>query len=310
MSFRTPFLFLLVAVIWGSTFPAVRAAVDVVPPVLFAALRFDAVVILMFGYALFRGYRIRPSRREWPGILAGGLLLIAVHHALLFAGQQYVTSAVAAVVVATIPILTAVFSRLLLPSTALGVVGVIGLGFGFLGTVIVADPGPDALSATESIGVLLVFVSAIAFGLGTVLTQRTRTGLPIASLQAWMMLVGAPVLHVASVSLGEPQSIDWTPAAVIAFAYLVPVAGGLGYLLYFDLLDRLGSVEINLVSYLLPVVAAIVGWLTLTEPIESTTIVGFIVVAIGFVLVKRRALARLVARRPQAMPAEEEKKGS
>ncbi len=309
MSFRTPFLFLLVAAIWGSTFPAVRVGVDVIPPVLFAALRFDAVAILMLGYAFLRGYRIRPSREEWVGILAGGVFLIALHHALLFAGQQYVTSAVAAVIVATVPILTAGLSRLLLPSVTLDLVGLIGLGCGFLGTVIVADPSSDALYTTESIGVLLVFVAAIAFALGTVLTQRTRTGLPVASLQGWMMLVGAPVLHVASVSIGEPQSIDWTPAAAIAFAYLVPVAGGLGYLLYFDLLDRLGSVEINLVTYLLPVVAAIVGWLTLTEPVESTTIVGFVVVAVGFVLVKRRALAGLIAKRPQALSAEDGKKG-
>ncbi|MFC4540924.1 DMT family transporter [Halosolutus amylolyticus] len=299
MRYRLPALFLLVAAIWGTTFPAVRVAVAVVPPVLFAALRFDAVAILVLGYAAVRGQRVRPRRGEWAGILAGGVFLIAMHHALLFAGQQYVTSAVAAVVVATVPILTAGLSRALLPNTGLGVVGAIGLGLGFLGTAIVADPDPAALYTAETFGVLLVFAAAIAFALGTVLTQRTRTGLPVASLQGWMMLVGAPVLHGVSVSLGEPQSVEWTPAAAVAFVYLVPVAGGLGYLLYFDLLDRLGSVEINLVTYLLPVFAAIVGWLALREALAASTIVGFAVVAVGFALVKRRALARLVARGPQ-----------
>lgn len=294
MRYRTPFLFLLVAAIWGSTFPAVRAGVEVVPPVLFAALRFDAVAILVLGYAAVRGYRIRPRRNEWAGILAGGVLLIALHHALLFAGQQYVTSAVAAVVVATVPIITAALSRLLLPTTNLGTIGVIGLGLGFLGTAIVANPDPAALYTAESVGVLLVLAAAIAFAYGAVVIQRTRTSLPVASLQGWMMAVGAPILHVASVSLGEPQSVEWTPAAVLAFVYLVPIAGGLGYLLYFDLLDKLGSVELNLVSYLLPVFAALVGWLALGEGLESTTIAGFVVVAIGFALVKRRALARLV----------------
>ncbi|ELY48850.1 DMT family transporter [Natronorubrum bangense] len=294
MRYRTPLLFVLVGAIWGTTFPAVRAAVDVVPPVLFAALRFDATALLILGYAAVRGYRVRPTRGEWASILAGGVFLIALHHALLFAGQQYVTSAVAAVVVATVPILTAALSRLLLPSTALGAVGVFGLGLGFLGTAIVANPDPAALYTAESLGVALIFAAAIAFALGAVLTQRTRTELPVASLQGWMMLAGAPVLHAASLSLGEPQSVDWTPAALLALVYLVPIAGGLGYLLYFDLLDRIGSVEINLVSYLLPVFAALVGWLALDEGLESTTIVGFLVVAVGFGLVKRRALARLL----------------
>ena len=285
---------MLVGAIWGTTFPAVRAAVDVIPPVLFAAIRFDATALLILGYAAVRGYRIRPTRGEWVSILAGGVFLIALHHALLFAGQQYVTSAVAAVIVATVPILTAALSRLLLPSTALGVVGVFGLGLGFLGTAIVANPDPAALYTAESLGIALIFAAAIAFALGAVLTQRTRTELPVASLQGWMMLAGAPVLHAASLSLGEPQSVEWTPAALLALGYLVPIAGGLGYLLYFDLLDRIGSVEINLVSYLLPVFAALVGWLALDEGLEPTTVIGFIVVAVGFGLVKRRALARLI----------------
>lgn len=294
MRYRTASLFLLVGAIWGSTFPAVRAGVEVVPPVLFAALRFDATAILILGYAAVRGYRIRPRRNEWVGIVAGGVLLIAVHHALLFAGQQHVTSAVAAVVVATVPILTAGLSRLLLPTTRLGVVGTIGLVLGFLGTAIVANPDLEGLYTAESLGVVLVFGAAGAFALGAVVTQRTRTALPVASLQGWMMIAGAPVLHAASVSVGEPQAIEWTPAVMLAFAYLVPVAGGIGYLLYFDLLDRLGSVEINLVSYLLPVFAALVGWLALDEGLEPTTVVGFAVVAVGFTLIKRHALVRLL----------------
>ena len=293
MRHRIPITFLLVGAIWGTSFPAVRAGVEVIPPVLFAALRFDATALLILGYAAARGYRIRPRGGEWAGILAGGTLLIALHHALLFTGQQHVTSAVAAVVVATVPILTAGLSRLLLPSTALGVVGTIGLGLGFVGTAIVANPDLSALYTAESLGVALVLAAAVAFALGAVLTQRTRTDLPVASLQGWMMLVGAPILHVASLSLGEPQSVEWTPAAVLALLYLVPVAGGVGYLLYFDLLDRIGSVELNLVSYLLPVFAALVGWLALNEALEPTTVAGFAVVAVGFALIKRRALVGL-----------------
>ncbi|WP_436346490.1 DMT family transporter [Natronorubrum sp. FCH18a] len=294
MRHRTPLTFLLVGAIWGTTFPAVRAGVEVVPPVLFAAIRFDVTALLILGYAAARGRRVRPRRGEWAGILAGGTLLIALHHALLFAGQQYVTSAVAAVVVATVPILTAGLSRLLLPSTALGAVGAVGLGLGFLGTAIVADLDPSALYTAESLGVVLVLAAAVAFALGAVLTQRTRTELPVASLQGWMMLAGAPILHVASLSLSEPQSVEWTPTAALALLYLVPIAGGLGYLLYFDLLDRIGSVELNLVSYLLPVFAAFVGWFALNEALKPTTIAGFVVVAIGFALIKRHALIRLV----------------
>lgn len=295
MRHRTAIAFLAVGAIWGTSFPAVRAGVQVIPPVLFAALRFDATAVLILAFAVVRGYRWRPRREEWVGVLAGGALLVALHHALLFAGQQYVTSAVAAVVVATIPITTAGLSRLLLPGERLALLGVVGLVLGFVGTAIVADPDPSTLASVGSVGVGLVFASALAFALGTVLVQRTRTALPVAALQGWMMVVGAPLLHVASLALGEPQTVEWTPTAVAAFVYLVPVAGGVGYLLYFALLDELGSVELNLVSYVIPVFAAVVGWFALNEALEPTTVLGFAVVAIGFVLVKRRAIATLVS---------------
>jgi drug/metabolite transporter (DMT)-like permease len=73
------------------------------------------------------------------------------------------------------------------------------------------------------------------------------------------------------------------------------VAGGLGYLLYFALLDRLGPVEINLVSYGIPVFAALVGYVWLHEPITAGTVAGFVVICTGFALVKRRALRRAVS---------------
>lgn len=299
MGSRNAIAFVLVAALWGTSFPAVRAGVQTVPPVLFAALRFDGVALLVLGYAIAAGARWRPRRDEWAGIVAGGLLLVATHHALLFAGQQYVTSAVAAVVVSTIPILTAALSRALLPSERLTVLTVGGLVLGFSGAAIVADPDPDALRSAATVGVALVFASALAFALGTVLIDRFRTGLPVPALQGWMMVVGAPALHLASVALGEPQSVEWTPRAIVALAYLIPVAGGLGYLLYFDLLDRVGSIELNLVSYLIPVFAALVGWFALDEALRSTTIVGFAVVAAGFAIVKRRALRSLVARKTE-----------
>ena len=69
------------------------------------------------------------------------------------------------------------------------------------------------------------------------------------------------------------------------------VSSALGFLLYFDLLERLGPIEINLVSYVVPIVAAIAGWLLLAETLDPTTIVGFLIIFTGFCLIKRRQLA-------------------
>lgn len=116
------------------------------------------------------------------------------------------------------------------------------------------------------------------------------------------MLGGALLMHGVSWGvLGESLgAITWTPAAIAALAYLSLGASAVGFLIYFDLLARLGPVEINLVSYVAPVVAAIVGALLLAERVDLTTAVGFLVILLGFVLLKRDALRAEVDRWTQS----------
>ena len=292
-------LFLLLAALWGTSFVATRAGLPYIPPVLFAALRFDAAGLLMLGYAVVATDQWRPrARADWIGVLSGGALFVALHHALLFTGQQYVTSAVAAVVISLDPVLAAGFARVLLPSERLTPLGIAGLLIGIVGVGIIANPDPSNLTDANLVGVSLVFLAAAAFALGAVVTSRYRTDLPVASMQAWMMLVGAPLLHLTSFALpGESFAmIEWTPTALAALGYLAVVAGGLGYLLYFDLLDRLGPIQISMVGYVIPLFAALGGWLLLDERPDPLTGVGFLVILLGFVLVKRRAIRAELAR--------------
>lgn len=286
-------LFVLLAALWGASFVATRAALPDVPPVLLAALRFDVAGVLMLGYAAATTDEWYPATRaDWYNVAVGGLLFVALHHAFLFAGQRYVTSAVAAVVVALDPVLAAGFAHVLLPRERLSPTGGLGLLVGAVGVAVIADPAPDALASANGVGVALVGLSAASFALGAVATRRTRTDLPVQSMQAWMMLAGAPMLHLAAVALpGERlAAITWSPRALAGLAYLAVVAAGVGYLVYFELLDRLGPVEINLVAYVTPGFAAVGGWLLLGEPVGARTVVGFGAVVAGFALVKREAL--------------------
>jgi len=287
-------LFVLLAAVWGLSFVAARAALGDVPPVLLAALRFDVAGVLMLGYAVATTEAWLPATREdWYGVAVGGLLFVAAHHALLFAGQQYVTSAVAAVVVSLDPVLATAFAGLLLPEERLSGPGIVGLLLGLAGVAVIAGLSPGALFVADAVGVGLVFLSAAAFALGAVLTRRLRTDLPVRSLQAWTMLVGAPLLHLTALALPGERigAVTWSPSALAGLAYLAVVAAGVGYFVYFKLLDRIGPIEINLVAYLAPAFAAAGGWFLLGEPLRARTLVGFVGIVAGFVLLKREALA-------------------
>lgn len=287
--YQTTGLFVLLAALWGSSFVAARAALPYVPPVLLAALRFDIAGVLMLGYAIVSTDQWRPSSRAgWMEVTIGGMLFVAAHHALLFIGQQYVTSAVASVVITLDPVLAAVFSGILLADERVTWAEAVGIAFGVFGTTLIANPSTRALVDADIRGVVFVCLAAAAFALGAVLTKRYRTAIPVQSMQAWMMLVGAVVLHVASAGLpGESLvSVVWSPVAIAALGYLSVVAAGVGYLIYFTLLDRIGPVQINLIGYVAPIFAAVNGWLFLGEPITMPIVLGFVVITTGFAIAK------------------------
>lgn len=300
MRYRNLLLFSALAAAWGSAFVAIKAGLGTPAdpagffetPVLFAALRYDLAGVLMLGYAAYATDRVVPSgRREWASVLVAGSLIIAAYHALLFVGETdpAVTSAAAAIVVSLSPVLTAGFSRLLLPSERLTAVGLGGMLLGLVGVALLTRPTPENLGI--NVGVALVFLAAAAFALGSVLNRRIDAGLPIETMEAWAMLTGAALMHVVSAALGESvAAVEFTPTALASLGYLSLVASAAGFLIYFDLLERLGPIEINLVSYVAPLFAAVTGFLFLGEVVDRYAVAGFFVILVGFALVKRNAI--------------------
>jgi probable blue pigment (indigoidine) exporter len=291
--YRNFLAFVALAALWGTAFMAIKAGLDFFPPVLFAAFRFDIAAIVMLGYAVYATDRFRPrGRNEWALVVVGGVFLIAGYHALLFVGEKHTTSAAAAVIVSLSPVLTTAFARALLPSERLSTAGIAGILLGLLGVVVLTRPTPENLLGGNLLAQGFVFAAALAFALGSVLTGRISADLPAPTMEAWSMVIGAVVLHGAGIALPEsPAAVEWTPIALAALLYLSLASSALGFLIYFDLLSRLGPVEINLVSYVSPMFAAVSGALLLGEVIDGATVIGFVVIFAGFVLLKRQAIA-------------------
>ncbi len=278
---------------------AIKVGLDYFPPVLFAAIRYDVAGVLMLAYAIYATDRWLPkTRAEWKLVLVGGALMIAGYHAFLFVGELETTSAVAAIIVSLSPVLTTGFARVFLPSERLEPSGIAGLFLGLVGVAILSQPNPNNLLADDFVGKILVLLAALSFALGSVLSRRIDADLPIETMEAWSMVLGALMMH--GISIARPSesfvAIEWTPEAILALVYLSIAASAIGFLVYFDLLERLGPIEINLVSYVAPIFAAISGFFFLDETITPITAFGFLVIFAGFCLLKRRAISRELPR--------------
>ncbi|WP_255169454.1 DMT family transporter [Natrononativus amylolyticus] len=293
---RDILLFVALALAWGTSFAAIEVGLATLPPILFAAFRFDVAAALFVAAVVALGLEWRPRTRSDLALIAvGGGLVIGAHFALLFVGQSYVSSGVAAIILSLTPIVTPPLALALLPRERIRAPAAVGLLLGLAGVVVIATDG-GALGG-QAIGVALLFASAVVFALGAVLTARVSGTLPLISLQAWSMAIGAALLHgLSAVHPAESiAAVEWTTAALVALAYLAVVATGGGFLAYFVLLERIGATEISMVNYAVPVVAAVFGWAVLGESLTLATIVGFALIVLGFGLCKIGALWRTVA---------------
>ena len=294
---RTIGLFAIAAVLFGGTFVAAKAGLAHLPPLLFVAIRFDIGAIVLAGYAAFALSReeLRPrTAGDVVGIAATGLLVIGLTNALLFVGQQYTTSGVAAIVFSLNPILTPVFAALLLTEERLSIRGGVGTALGLLGVVLVASPGADGLLAGGP-GVPILLFGAVTSALGAVLIRRADANLSSTARTVWGVPLAAVLTHLFSYGAGESVStVSVTPTAVLALAYVGVFSGAIAYLAYFALIDASGATQANLVFYVIPIVSALGGWLLLGESISGPTVLGFAVIGVGFAIIGSREIGRAI----------------
>jgi len=233
----------------------------------------------------------------WPRSGSAADSLSPLTTPLLFVGQQYTTSGIASITYSLVPIATAAVAAAWIGGSDLDARGGLGVVLAFIGVGLVAQPDPANLAGGVTIGVGLISIGVIAVAVGSVGLRTVETTFSNVALTGWAMLFGALLIHGFSLGLGEPQRLPSTALPALgALLFLGVLASAVAYVIYFTLLDRLGPFEINLVSYVVPVVATVTGAVLLAEPVTALTIAGFAVIVVGFGLLKRHAIADEVPR--------------
>ncbi|WP_310898015.1 DMT family transporter [Haloarcula terrestris] len=285
-------MFLLVTLLFGSGFPAVKTGLSFIPPLLFAATRsYLAATLLLVYVGITTEYWHPRSRQDVTAVLAGGLFLVG-GTGIGFVAQQFITAGVAAIIFSLAPIITAVLAWPLLPAERLSGRDYAGVVVGFVGIAVVIRPDPASLLDPELLGKLLFFAALIVVELGAVLIRRSRPSMPIPALTGWAMLLGGTVHVVIALAVGESISnIQLTPLAVALVIYLSVFIGALGLVLYLVLMGEIGALKANLTTYLTPIVALIIGWVLLGERIDPLTLTGFGIIIAGFALLESREIS-------------------
>jgi drug/metabolite transporter (DMT)-like permease len=296
-------LALSLGVVWltfGSAPVGARVGVTHVPPFLFGGVRFVlAGLILLAALAVGGRGRLRLSWRELAEAAVIGVGLTGAGQGLLNWASVEVLPGVVAMFVATLPLCTALLGRLLLGSR-ISRLGVAGLGLGVTGTLLLALP---AAGGSVPPGAALALVGGVlSWAAASLLAVRSRVGRRPLLLAGLQMLAGGGVQLLMALILGEPAAFRTGPAlqpeVVLWFVYLLLGPAVLGFVCFSWLLTHASPVVANSQAYVTPVVAILLGWLLLGEPLTPRTLVAAGVGLTGVVLlVVAQARVRVAAER-------------
>jgi drug/metabolite transporter (DMT)-like permease len=221
--------------------------------------------------------------------------------------EQSIDSGMAAVLMSTMPLFTAVFAAATLPDERLSFVKLAGLGAGFVGVVVLA--GPDALDVRQGVGSghLGVVAGAMCYGAAAVWGKRLlrTSGADVLELTALKLIVATVIaLPIAFALEGAPDGMSLSTKGIAVLLMLGVVSTGLSRVLYLWTVGSVGSVGASLVTYIIPVSGLTLGWAVLGEQITLTTLAGMGLIIGGVATVMYgQAAFRLVARRGVAVDA-------
>jgi drug/metabolite transporter (DMT)-like permease len=289
--YRDVVAFCLLACLWGLNYPAVEVGFSWFPPLLMMAIRYGIAGVLLLGYVVWRSHQWRPATSgDVTAIVGGGIFWITIGNGIWFIGQDLTTSVLSALMTGLAPIATTAIAWVLLPDERLTSFSLVGLLVSFAGAILMFWPTGGFTVDSALLGKGLLLVGVVGLGIGSVLIRWASVTISSPSQTAWSVLVGAVVIYLLSVITGEGR-IGTIPVEgmVILFYTSVP-ATVVAYVIFFWLLEHYPAVEITLVTYIVPIIAAASGWALLGDPLTRRMIIGFFVVLIGFGLLKGHVL--------------------
>jgi drug/metabolite transporter (DMT)-like permease len=280
-----------VYVIWGSTYLAMRLAMEGFPPFMMAAFRFLIAGAVMLVIARVRGEAL-PTWRQWRNALAIGTLLLACGNGMVALAEQTVTSGLAALLVAAVPLWMALFGGLWgrWPVTKDWIALVLGFG-----GIMVLNFGSELRGSAAGVAILMFATASWAFGS---LWSR-RLDLPKGAMAPGAeMATAGPVLLVFSLLHGEHLPAVIPVRAIVALAYLVVFGSLVAYTAYMYLLAKAPVTVASSYAYVNPVVALVLGAAFYDERLPSALVVALPLILIAVILVLRPAPARVDAPLP------------
>jgi drug/metabolite transporter (DMT)-like permease len=287
---KSRLVWLLLCLIWGSTWLFIKLGLSDLPPFTFAGIRFVIACSILFTIVATRRLPLPRTRADWLLLGTTGVLSFSLNYGLLFWGEQYISSGLAALLQATIPVFGLVIAHFYLPKEQMTPVKIFGVVMGVAGVAVIFSnqlsvAGPRSLAGSAA----LILGSGCA-AYANVLVKARGANLNPAILAGGQMVFGLiPLLLIGIPLEGNPLNFHWTRMAIISLFYLAIVGSVAAFLLYYWLVQHMDVTKTMLIALVTPVIAVSLGVLVLKEELSWRTFAGgaMIISGIGLIVLRK-----------------------
>jgi drug/metabolite transporter (DMT)-like permease len=266
-------------VIWGSTFLAIRFAVQTLPPLLMMGVRQLVAGILLFVWVLARG-RAWPERRLWRHAFVAGAFCFVGCHGLLGWAELRVPSGLAALLAASLPIWMVLGARAWGQGSELTLRALSGIALGFIGVAVLV-PFRFSGHLMETLSAFAVLLGELLWAIGAIYARGVKTSAPAATFAAMQMVCGGGLLTAIGLASGEASHLNaaaFTTRSVLSLLFLIVFGSLVAFTAYSWLLQVRSPAVVSTHSYVNPLIAVLLGWAMAGERVTARTMLGAVVI--------------------------------
>lgn len=284
--------FLMLCLIWGSSYLFIRIALRHLSPTPLVALRLLLGTAVIVAIASSRRQRMRVDRRQAGALLAAATINTAAPFWLISWGETTVPSGLASVLNSTVPIFSVLLAALVLADEPLTVPRLGGVVLGFAGVVLLLsrDLAHGGAFSSALGGQLAIILASVCYAVGAVWVRRTLRGLPSLTIATYVLIISAAEMVVVSLLFSRPDFGHFHGDTLGAILWLGILGSGIAYLLAYAILAEWGAARYTLVAYALPIVGLTLGALVLREALDWRILAGsaLVILGVGLASIARR----------------------
>lgn len=277
--------FIVLCIVWGTTYLVIRISVQVFPPETFSGIRFILSGLIVLAFAFATKQKMPDNFLDIAKISIAGVLMLLGGHGLVVFAEQWVHSGVTALILSLGPIFIALLELLILKKKTLNIWGWLGLVAGFTGVMILVTSGKE-IGSIDIKGGIILLTACLMFASGSIFSKKYSAEGSIVSQLAIQMLAGGIGLLVTGGVMGEYSRVIINFTVVWTMIYLTIFGGIIGYGAYIYVLKHWAASKAGTYAYVNTVIAVILGALILKEPVNISIIFSIILILGGVVAVQ------------------------